>query len=190
MTDRGNDMGTVSSEKTAYCGDGELVIRAMEEADAQVFTDGELAQGWHTDVSKFLEKLKDRDEGRCVSLTAEFRGHPAGYIHVYLKVREGPFAGKGWPVIVDFGVLEKYRRMGIGTRLMDEAERIASRYADTVCLSVGLHEGYGSAQRMYVRRGYVPDGTGAWYRGESCTPYSDYPVDDDLVLHLYKKLHG
>jgi hypothetical protein len=73
---------------------------------------------------------------------------------------------------------------------MDEAERIASRYADTVCLSVGLHEGYGSAQRMYVRRGYVPDGTGAWYRGEPCTPYSDYPVDDDLVLHLYKKLHG
>ena len=62
MTDRGNDIETVSSEKTIYCGDGELVIRAMEEADAQVFTDEELAQGWHTDVSKFLEKLKDRIE--------------------------------------------------------------------------------------------------------------------------------
>ncbi len=63
MTDHGNEMETGSPEKTVYCGDGELVIRAMEEADAQVFTDEELAQGWHTEVSKFLEKLKDRDEG-------------------------------------------------------------------------------------------------------------------------------
>jgi hypothetical protein len=38
---------------------------------------------------------------------------------------------------------------------MDAAERIAREQADTVCLEVGLHSGYGSAQRMYVKRGYV-----------------------------------
>lgn len=46
---------------------------------------------------------------------------------------------------------------------MDIAEEIAATYADTVYLGVGLHSGYGSAQRMYVKRGYIPDGSGVWY---------------------------
>ncbi len=42
-------------------------------------------------------------------------------------------------------------------------EEIASQYSDTVYLGVGVHNGYGSAQRMYIKRGYIPDGTGVWY---------------------------
>ena len=72
--------------------------------------------------------------------------------------------------------------------LMDTAERIASLYADTVYLGVGLHSGYGSAQRMYVKRGYVPDGSGVWYGDAVCPPYSDCCNDDSLVLFLSKKL--
>lgn len=41
----------------------------------------------------------------------------------------------------------------------------AAETSDTVCLGVGLHSGYGAAQRMYVLRGYVPDGSGVWYEG-------------------------
>ena len=172
-----------------YDRDNDLTIRDMEEPDAQAFTDGEIAQGWHADISKFLGRLKDRAEGRCVSLTAEYRGAPAGYVHVYLSGLGGPFAGQGLPEIVDFAVLEKYRRLGIGGRLMDAAEKIAGRYADTVWLGVGLHSGYGSAQRMYVRRGYVPDGSGVWYCGKPCVPYETAcTVDDGLVLYLSKKL--
>ena len=55
------------------------------------------------------------------------------------------------------------QRKGIGNRLMDIAERIAKQYADTVCLGVGLCDAYGSAQRMYVKRGFIPDGRGVWY---------------------------
>lgn|GEM_PF-71780 len=172
-----------------YFADEKLTIRDMEGSDAPVFTREEAAQGWHADISKYLMRLKDREKGRCVSLTAEYDGYPAGYVHVYLIGEGGPLSGKGLPEIVDFGVLEKYRRRGIGTRLMDTAEQIAARYADTVWLCVGLHNGYGSAQRMYVRRGYIPDGTGVWYRGRLCTPYDTiYTNDDDMVLYMYKKL--
>ena len=95
----------------------------------------------------------------------------------------------GYPEIVDFNVLEKFQRKGIGTKLMDVAEKIASEYADTVYLGVGLHSGYGSAQRMYVKRGYIPDGSGVWYKDKPCTPYDTiYTNDDDLVLYLSKKL--
>ena len=107
---------------------------------------------------------------------------------MYPDSKWGAFAGKGYPEIVDFGVLEKYRRLGIGGKLMDTAEGIAAEYSNTVYLGVGLHSGYGSAQRMYVKRGYIPDGTGVWYREKVCEPYTDCCNDDDLVLYFSKQL--
>lgn len=71
---------------------------------------------------------------------------------------------------------------------MDMAEQIAAIYANTVYLGVGLHSGYGSAQRMYVKRGYIPNGSGVWYQDKICTPYEVCINDDDLVLYLSKKL--
>lgn len=101
---------------------------------------------------------------------------------------QGALGGKGYPEIVDFGVLEKYRNQGIGTALMNIAEKVAAEYADIVYLGVGLHSGYGSAQRMYVKRGYIPDGSGVWYNDKICNPYEECKNDDDLVLYLSKKL--
>ena len=172
-----------------YYSDDMLVIRNMEEADAQIFTDEETAQGWHADISKYLTRLRDQAEGKCVSLTAVYEGRPAGYINIYLTGQGGPFSGKGWPEIVDFGVLQKYQRRGIGSKLMDAAEQIAGQYADTVWLGVGLHNGYGSAQRMYVKRGYIPDGTGVWYQGKPCAQYeTEIANDDELNLFFSKSL--
>ncbi len=134
-------------------------------------------------------RLRDQAEQKCISLTAVYKGHPAGYINVYITGQGGAFSGKGWPEIVDFGVLEKDQRKGIGSKLMDVAEQIAGQYADTVWLGVGLHNGYGSAQRMYVKRGYIPDGTGVWYQGKPCEQYATKIAnDDDLVLFLSKQL--
>ena len=170
-----------------YYEDNELMIRNMEEADARIFTDEELAQGWQAELSKYLKRLRDQSAGKCISLTAVYKGQPAGYVNVYLTGLGGAFSGKGLPEIVDFGVLEKYRRKGIGSKLMDIAEEIAGQYAGTVLLVVGLHSGYGSAQRMYVKRGYIPDGTGVWYRDKPCAQYeTEIANDDDLVLFLSK----
>ena len=172
-----------------YYKDDELVIRSMEETDPQAFFDEFTAQGWHPDIDVYRRRMKDEEEGKCVTLTAEYQGHPAGSIYVYLTPHNGPFKETGWPEIHDFNVLKKYQRKGIGTRLMDAAEQIAGRYADTVCLGVGLHDGYGSAQRMYVKRGYVPDGSGVWYQGRQCVQYETAcTVDDDLQLFFSKKL--
>ena len=171
-----------------YWENGEILIRDMVKQDAQIITDGEIAQGWHQTVEKYEMRLRHQAEGRSVSLVAEYQGNVAGYINVYPHSEWGAFAHQGYPEIVDFGVLEKYRRNGIGSKLMDVAEEIAARYADTVYLGVGLHHGYGSAQRMYVKRGYIPDGSGVWYGEQVCPPYSDCCNDDDLVLYLSKKL--
>lgn len=173
-----------------YYQDEEKLIRDMVPADAQIITDEEIAQGWHQSVEKYENRLKDQAEGKCVSLVAEYRGNVAGYINVYPNAKYGAFGNQGLPEIVDFGVLVKYRKRGIGTKLMDAAEQIAAKYADTVYLGVGLHSGYGSAQRMYVKRGYIPDGSGVWYGDHVCEPYAACENDDDLVLYLSKNLRG
>lgn len=171
-----------------YYSDTKILIRDMVQSDAQIITDEELAQGWDADISKYEMRLEHQSQGKSISLVAEFDGNIAGYINIYPYAECGAFANRGYPEIVDFGVLEKYRRNGIGTRLMDTAEQIALKYADNVYLGVGLHSGYGSAQRMYVKRGYIPDGSGVWYGDKVCEPYADCRNDDDLVLYLSKKL--
>lgn len=170
-----------------YYKDNEILIRNMVQSDAKIITDEEIAQGWHQSIEKYEMRLAHQAEGKCISIVAEYKGNVAGYINVYPDSKWGAFADRGYAEIVDFGVLEKYRRNGIGNKLMDIAEEIAAGYSDIVYLGVGLHSGYGSAQRMYVKRGYIPDGSGVWYKDEICAPYSDCCNDDDLVLYLSKR---
>ena len=168
--------------------DGTLAVRSMTGADVDDFVRGECEQGWHSTPAKLLMRLEHERAGKCVTLTAQLGEEAAGYVFVYPDSPWGAFGGRGLPEIVDFAVLEKFRRRGVGSALMDTAERIAARYADTVYLGVGLHSGYGSAQRMYVKRGYIPDGSGAWYVGKPAEPYADVCNDDELQIYLAKKL--
>lgn len=171
-----------------YYSDENILIRDMEPADAQAITDGEVEQGWNASIDKYEMRLKHQAAGMSVALVAEYRGCVAGYINVYPNSPWGAFGNMGYPEIVDFGVLEKYRCRGIGSALMDAAERIAKQHSNMVYLGVGLHSGYGSAQRMYIKRGYVPDGSGVWYGSKVCEPYGTCRNDDDLNLYLSKRL--
>lgn len=165
------------------------VVRPMRPDDPERIAAAERAQGWAGAASdKYFTRLRDAAEGRCAALVAELDGEPVGYINLYWEPLAGPFSGI--PEIVDFGVLERVRRRGIGAMLMDAAESLAAGRSARVCLGVGLHSGYGAAQRMYVLRGYVPDGSGVWYRDRVCAPYSPCENDDDLVLYLVKSLPG
>ena len=72
---------------------------SLQESDAQIITDGEIAQGWDGEgrLEKYLMRLKDRAEGRSVALAAEFHGAVAGYINIYTDSKWGAFAGLGYP---------------------------------------------------------------------------------------------
>jgi len=168
-----------------YYDENNILIRNIIDSDAKVICEEEIAQGWNQTEEKYHIRLADQAAGRAISLVAEYMGNVAGYINVYPN---GPHDNSGRCEIIDFGVLEKYRKNGIGSKLMDVAEQIAGEYGDTVWLGVGLHSGYGSAQRMYCKRGYVPDGTGVWYGDKVAEPYGTYCNDDELVLYFSKKL--
>ena len=63
---------------------------------------------------------------------------------------------------------------------------------EVVGIGVGLYAGedggYGAAQRLYIKRGYIPDGQGVTYNYEPTMPGNSYPLDDDLVLWFLKRL--
>lgn len=171
-----------------YFHDERICIRTMQETDPEIICTGEISQGWNATQEKYRLRLRDQADGKAISVVAEYFGNVAGYINVYFKASCGPFVNSGCCEIVDFGVLQKYRCHGIGTALMDTAEKLAAKQGNMVSLGVGLYSGYGNAQKLYVKRGYIPDGTGAWYKNEVAKPYEYYRNDDDFILYLYKKL--
>ena len=173
-----------------YWQDENVLIREMAEEDCQAFFQGFAAQGWNKPLAQFQKYLEEQRRGVRKVLVALWRGAQAGYATLLDQAPAGAFAGKGWPEVCDFNVLEKFQRQGVGNRILEVAEGLASQTSDTICLGVGLHKGYGAAQRLYVKRGYVPDGSGVWYQDRQMEPYGPCAADDDLVLYLSKRVRN
>ena len=47
---------------------------------------------------------------------------------------------------------------------------------------------YGPAQRFYIKRGYIPDGKGVYYKEKACETDAACRNDDELTLWLAKEL--
>ncbi len=166
----------------------EIKIRKMLQADIKEFPAEFEKQGWQKPVEQYQMYYDEQEKGIRKLFVAEVEGNAAGYATLLPHDVSGPYKDKNIPVIVDFNVLEKYQRNGIGTAIMDAIENHVREYSSTICLGVGLHYGYGSAQRMYVKRGYIPDGSGVWFNGEQWEQYEPCVNDDELVLYLSKQL--
>lgn len=133
-------------------------------------------------------QLVNQDKQECSALVALYEGEIAGYVFLYYRCRWGGMANCNLPGVVDLIVFEKYRKKGIATVLMDVAEDIARNYNNKVYLDVCLNSEYGTAQRLYIKRGYVPDGKGVYYEEKVCETNAVCANDDELTLCLVKEL--
>ncbi|WP_349264173.1 GNAT family N-acetyltransferase [Longimicrobium sp.] len=106
----------------------------------------------------------------------------AGYVTLVWQPDYAPFRAERIPEIQDFNVLPAFRRRGIGSALLDVAESAAAERGRVVGIGVGLDPDYGPAQRLYVRRGYVPDGRGITWQNGTVAYRDQVLVDDELVL--------
>ena len=162
-------------------------IRNMIKSDIESLSHGFMNQGWHGREEILARYFLEQESGEREVLVAEIDGAVAGYITILPDAKQGPFAGMA-PELSDFNVFEPFRNQGIGNLLMEEAEKRAKLLSDKVTLGVGLHSGYGPAQRLYIKRGYIPDGTGVWYQNHQ--PAMNAICEDigELVLYLSKDL--
>lgn len=141
------------------------------------------------EIKIYLKRQLINQENRnCIALLALYNNEIAGYVFLYYKCKWGGLANCNIPGIVDLIVFERYRKKGIATVLMDIAEKIAKEHCDKVYLDVCLNSDYGPAQRFYVKRGYIPDGNGVYYKEKICGTNAICRNDDELTLCLVKEL--
>ncbi|GAB4586188.1 GNAT family N-acetyltransferase [Nocardia sp. IFM 10818] len=120
--------------------------------------------------------------GARVRLVADRGGSFAGYCTLLWASAYEPFRANGIPEIQDLNVLPLYRNRGIGAMLLDAIDDVARQRCEAVGLGAGLHADCGSAQRLHVRRGYLPDGRGIVYDNKPVEYGASISVDDDAVL--------
>ncbi|EID29694.1 acetyltransferase, GNAT family [Streptococcus mitis SK575] len=161
-------------------------IRKMQESDIKDLSRGFISQGWPSREVILTRYFKEQESGEREVLVAEIDGAVAGYVTILPSAKHGPFA-EVYPELSDFNVFEPFRNQGIGNQLLEEAEERVKLISDKVTLGVGLHLGYGPAQRLYIKRGYIPDGTGVWYRNQPLEMNATSQNNDDLVLYLVKE---
>ena len=162
-------------------------IRKMQESDIKDLSRGFISQGWPSREEILTRYFKEQESGEREVLVAEVESAVAGYVTILPSAKHGPFA-EVYPELSDFNVFEPFRNQGIGNQLLEEAEKRVKLVSIKVSLGVGLHSGYGAAQRLYIKRGYIPDGTGVWYQNHQ--PAMNAVCEDigELVLYLSKNL--
>ncbi|MBO4824815.1 MAG: GNAT family N-acetyltransferase [Lachnospiraceae bacterium] len=174
---------------TTYYNDGTVKVRSMVATDAKTIYDTYLSYGWHPSIETYETYLKEQEAGERLVFIAEYEDAVKGLCTLVLNPSEGPWGGQKIPEIVDLCVFFDIHGKGIGNKLLDVAEAEAAKICDTVFLAVGVHSGYGPAQRIYVKRGYNFDGSGVWYQGKQLDQYAPCVNDYDLLLFMSKKLN-
>ena len=161
-------------------------IRNMIKSDIESLSHGFMNQGWPGREEILARYFLEQESGEREVLVTEIDGAVADYVTILPSAKHGPFA-EVYPELSDFNVFEPFQNQGIGNLLLEEAEKRVKLISDKVTLGVGLHSGYGPAQRLYMKRGYIPDGTGVWYQNQPLEMNATIQNNDDLVLYLSKK---
>lgn len=166
-----------------------MTIRLLEKTDIAVIVNGFKESGWQIKpASVFEQYLDEQQQDKRLCLVAFVDEEFAGYVTLKWQSDYKIFADDNIPEISDLNVLPGFRNKGIGSALIEKCEEHSAERSNIVGIGVGLYPDYGSAQRLYIKRGYLPDGHGATYNYKYVTPGKEYPLDDDLVLWFTKKL--
>lgn len=166
----------------------DLQIRPLNDTDPPIMAVAFSSIGWVKPVAQFERYLNEQAAGGRICLVATVDCHFAGYVTVNWSPTYPGFVDMKIPEIQDLNVLPAFRRQGIATRLLDRAEAEIASGSDVIGIGVGLHRGYNDAQRLYGKRGYIPDGRGITYRDRYLREGEQVVLDDDLVLHLTRRM--
>lgn len=138
----------------------------------------------------FERCLAEQDQGkRAILLAACNDGQAAAFGMLNRQPLYTPFRRMGIYEIQDLNTDPAFRKQGLASAIITECENLARAENCThIGIGVGLYAGYGAAQRLYIKNGYIPDGAGVVYDSQPVTPGEIRPVDDDLNLMMIKAL--
>lgn len=138
---------------------------------------------------KWAEYYKEQQQHIRTVYLLETQGAILGYASLLRQSHYPQFKESGIPEINDVWVSADHRGNGLGSKLIDYIEKAAREQGfKQIGLGVGLYKDYGSAQKLYIHLGYIPDGMGVTYKSQLVVPGDAHPVDDDLLIWLKKDL--
>ncbi|MFK7907353.1 MAG: GNAT family N-acetyltransferase [Chitinophagales bacterium] len=164
------------------------ILRKIRKEDCMDISEAFKKQGWDKPVAQYQKYVEFQEEGKRGVIVAEVNGEFAGYLTIKWESEYLPFKEKKIPEVVDFNVLMKFQRKGIGTALMNEAERRIGKVSNYSGIGFGVYKDYGAAQILYVNRHYVPDGNGLVKNFKTLEYGEEVIVNDDLAFYLIKRL--
>jgi len=167
-----------------------LVIRPMVLGDADPISHAFAGIGSDKPAREYLDYVAAEGRGEVATFSAWSDGVFAGYVVLSWSSGWPAFAEERIPEIKDLNVLPAFRRRGIASQLLAAAEERAAERSAVVGIGVGMTADYGAAQRLYVRRGYVPDGRGLTTGGRPVQYGERVRVDDDLVMYFTRAPRG
>lgn len=142
------------------------------------------------DPERAHEHFSGHAERQAETFLAWVDGRLAGYLTLRWQSNNPLFRERNIPLIHHLEVFSQFRRQGIASRLMNAAEQSIATRATHAGITVGLFDKYGPAQRLYAKRGYLPDGHGACQGQRPLKQGEVVTIDHDLILWLTKDLTG
>ena len=165
-----------------------LALRQLLPSDTADISAAFALLGWNKPASQYERYLDEAALGIRTTIIARLDRAFAGYVTIKWNSDYPVFRDATVPEVQDLNVLPDFRRRHIGSRLMDEAEKMIVARSRVAELGVGFDPEYGAAQRLYVLRGYVPDGKGGTSHDVRVKWGDSVRVDDGLVLYFTKTL--
>ncbi|MDB2415473.1 GNAT family N-acetyltransferase [Rickettsiales bacterium] len=163
-------------------------IKLLTAEDIDTIVNAFATSNWtEKPVSTFEGYLAEQNAGERIVWQAYQNNVFAGYVTLKWQSEYPYFKDNNIPEIKDLNILPNFRNQGVGSALLDAAEQAAFENSDQVGIGVGLYPDYGSAQRLYVKRGYIPDGNGITYEHKTVLPGETAILDDDLILWMVKE---
>lgn len=165
-----------------------ITIRPMHLKDIKQVTD--LYLPWSTPEKtreRWEKYYREQEENIRTVAVVEKDGQLLGYGSLLRQSQYPHFPNI--PEISDLWIYEQHRRQGFGKKLLLWLENLARKEGYShIGIGVGLYQDYGPAQQLYFKLDYKPDGRGITYQHASVIPGKSYPIDDDLIFWLIKKL--
>lgn len=172
------------------------ILTATEEDIEDLYRIAEDMQAKH-EHNYFERCLAEQQEKKRVVFLAREDNKAVGYVQLIWLPLYSTFRRLGIPEVQDLNVIPEMRGQGIGGQLVDACETLVRETGKPeIGISVGLNQSYGPAQRLYVKKGYIPDGAGACCdevpvrAGELRATILRHPLslDNTLTIKMVKSL--
>ena len=164
-------------------------IRVCEESDIPSLYTLTKTGGHSIEDAYFETAFKEQVDGKRLVFLIFKEDILSGYAHLNFHPQYLPFSRLGIPEIQDIFVHPDFRRLGLAAHLISACEAEAkSRGITDIGIRVGVTYQFGTAQRLYHRMGYMPDGAGVVFDRQNVQSGDIRPIDERLCLMLVKSI--